>query len=84
MNKNLPVKASLVTREGFQKPMEIPELLPVINIAKFGDPTLVFESSSFPIPDSPIITKMTFYLDKWKEVKQKNGLHHIVAVYREM
>jgi hypothetical protein len=83
MNKKLPIQASLVTREGFQKPIVIDQLKPVIYYPKFAKMDFSAKTTSeidFAIQDE----KMEFHLEKYKEVKQKNGLHHIVATYREM
>lgn len=81
MNK-LPIKATLITRNGFSKSIEIDEIKPVILIPIF--PKLTFITSPEEIPDIPTINVQEFIYERQKIVRQKNGLEHIVVTYREI
>ena len=81
----LPIKASLKTKMGFHKSIDIPELREYIEIAEFQDSP--FSMASPAIDSEPLestIRKLTFKLIRYKEVEQNKGLKHIVAVYEEI
>lgn len=84
--KHLPVKATLITSDGFSKNIELLELKEVISIAsKTAETKVVYEALESILNLSKPTTSIHFYLKKHKIVQQHKGaLKYIVAVYKEM
>lgn len=79
----LSIKASLTTKEGFHKSVDIEKIEHIIRVPRMRHTNKVVFKITNHLNDSVIIESMDFYLVKYKYVKQKKGLHHIVAVYKE-
>jgi hypothetical protein len=86
----MPIRVTLVTRNGFSKHIKFgegtrKELQRVLVIRILDPMPTVAAESALHVSDIPttVCRQLEFELKRWRVTQQKNGLEHLVAVYEE-